>query len=195
MDKNTNSKYLFSVCMSGSSLLISIIAICVAAWRSPDLGFDYQGLIVGVLSLLVTVLIGWQIYGSVSLEKKMDNKINDALESHSELIKERVYLNVSTIYASMYMEAYRHLDISGMILYNEMRVKPAIYSGDELIAKSVISNAKDIVSLVKKDTEKNFVEKIKEHSKRLKELCEKFPSLIDDYFDFQKEVDDFLSIH
>lgn len=38
------------------------IAVCVAAWRSPELSFDYQGVVVGVLSLLVTVLIGWQIY-------------------------------------------------------------------------------------------------------------------------------------
>lgn len=48
--------------ISIASLLLSVVAICVAVWRSPELSFDYQGVIVGVLSLLVTVLIGWQIY-------------------------------------------------------------------------------------------------------------------------------------
>lgn len=46
----------------GASLLLSVVAVCVAVWRSPELSFDYQGVVVGVLSLLVTVLIGWQIY-------------------------------------------------------------------------------------------------------------------------------------
>lgn len=48
--------------ISAVSLLLSVVAVCVAVWRSPELSFDYQGVIVGVLSLLVTVLIVWQIY-------------------------------------------------------------------------------------------------------------------------------------
>ena len=55
----------FSIWLSIISLLLSIISTCVAVWRSPELGFDYQGVITGVLSLLVTVLIGWQIYNYV----------------------------------------------------------------------------------------------------------------------------------
>ena len=43
------------------SLLLSVIAVCVAVWRSPELDFDYQGVLVGVLSLLVTVLVGLNI--------------------------------------------------------------------------------------------------------------------------------------
>ena len=55
------------------SLLLSVIAVCVAVWRSPDLDFDYQGVIVGVLSLLVTVLIGWNIYTLVDLKSLQNN--------------------------------------------------------------------------------------------------------------------------
>ena len=40
------------------AMTIAIIATCIAAYRTPELGFDYQGVIVGILSLLVTVLIG-----------------------------------------------------------------------------------------------------------------------------------------
>lgn len=50
------------------SLVLSVAAVCVAAWRSPELSFDYQGVIVGVLSMLVTVLIGWNIYTLVDLK-------------------------------------------------------------------------------------------------------------------------------
>lgn len=58
------------------SLLLSVIAVCVAVWRSPELSFDYQGVIVGVLSLLVTVLVGFQIYNSIDVNRKM-GKIED----------------------------------------------------------------------------------------------------------------------
>ena len=54
--------------ISIASLLLSVVAICVAVWRSPELSFDYQGVIVGVLSMLVTVLIGWNIYTLVDLK-------------------------------------------------------------------------------------------------------------------------------
>lgn len=54
--------------ISTVSLLLSVIAVCVAVWRSPELSFDYQGVIVGVLSLLVTVLVGWNIYTLVDLK-------------------------------------------------------------------------------------------------------------------------------
>lgn len=48
----------YSIWISIVSLLLSVIAVCVAVWRSPELDFDYQGVLVGVLSLLVTVLVG-----------------------------------------------------------------------------------------------------------------------------------------
>lgn len=55
----------------GVSLLLSVVAVCVAVWRSPELSFDYQGVLVGVLSLLVTVLIGWNIYTTIGIESKI----------------------------------------------------------------------------------------------------------------------------
>lgn len=50
------------------AMTIAIIATCIAAYRTPELGFDYQGVIVGILSLLVTVLIGWNIYTFIDIK-------------------------------------------------------------------------------------------------------------------------------
>ncbi|MEG1726053.1 MAG: hypothetical protein RR313_11730 [Anaerovoracaceae bacterium] len=52
------------------SLMISVIALCVAVYRTPELSFDYQGVLIGILSLLVTVLIGWQIYTFIDINKR-----------------------------------------------------------------------------------------------------------------------------
>lgn len=61
----------YSVWISGVSLLLSVIAVCVSVWRSPELSFDYQGVLVGVLSLLVTMLVGFQIYNSIDVNRKI----------------------------------------------------------------------------------------------------------------------------
>lgn len=53
--------------------MLSVIAVCVAVWRSPELSFDYQGVITGMLSLLVTVLVGLQIYNYISINNKVDS--------------------------------------------------------------------------------------------------------------------------
>ena len=71
-------KYI-SIISSITALILSAIAVCVAAWRSPELGFDYQGVIVGVLSLLVTVLVGFQIYNYISITKKVSTIEETAL--------------------------------------------------------------------------------------------------------------------
>ena len=54
------------------ALAVSIIAACIAAYRTPVLSFDYQGVLVGVLSALVTTLVGWQIFTAINFKREMD---------------------------------------------------------------------------------------------------------------------------
>lgn len=74
----------------GISLLASVTAICRTCPRT-ELDFDYMGLIVGILALLVTMLIGWQIYNALSLEQKISNikKEYDGLKDRSEALAQQ----------------------------------------------------------------------------------------------------------
>ena len=75
---------------------ISIIAICVANPSKPELGFDYQGILIGILSLLTTVLLAF-VGGSYFLQIKMINKkIEDISNENNHAIAE-----------SMFYEGYR----------------------------------------------------------------------------------------
>lgn len=63
----------FLILTSGISLVCAITSICCTYPRIVDatkneLGFDYIGVIVGILALLVTVLIGWNIYQLVDVK-------------------------------------------------------------------------------------------------------------------------------
>lgn len=51
------------------SLLISIAALCVSSFRCEPITMDWMGVLVGVLSFLVTVLLGWQIYTLFDIKK------------------------------------------------------------------------------------------------------------------------------
>ena len=61
-------KESWALLLSSVAVLISLVAICVACPHKAELGFDYQGVIVGILSLLVTVLIGWNIYTFIDIK-------------------------------------------------------------------------------------------------------------------------------
>lgn len=53
------------------ALLLSIIAICRSFYRTVELGFDYMGVIVGSLAILVTFLVGWNIYSAIDAKEKI----------------------------------------------------------------------------------------------------------------------------
>lgn len=72
------------------SLVASVTAICRTHPR-VELEFDYIGLIVGILALLVTMLIGWQIYNAMNLDRKVSDikKEYDGLKGRSEALAQQ----------------------------------------------------------------------------------------------------------
>lgn len=53
------------------SLIISVIALAVALPRPNNLGFDYLGVIVAIISLATAFAVGFQIWNALSLEKRL----------------------------------------------------------------------------------------------------------------------------
>lgn len=56
-----------SIAISLTAIIISIIAICNVYPR--ELGIDYLGWIVGILALLTTILLGWNIYATIDIKE------------------------------------------------------------------------------------------------------------------------------
>ena len=77
------------------AIVLSIVAICVTYPRSQDSGLDYIGIIIGMLGVLVTVLVGWQLYNALNLKELVDQTKKakeDAIEA-----KETALSKVETI--------------------------------------------------------------------------------------------------
>lgn len=77
------------------TLVCSLIALCRTFPTSPC--FDYMGIIVGVLSLLITVLMGWNIFTVIdmkNLKEETENRVNkmfqEKIEDYSIQIREQI---------------------------------------------------------------------------------------------------------
>ncbi len=106
MEKNINKKirfyqrtYLF---LLASAFLLNCVCIIIVAHLAPrgvSLDFDYYGVIVGVLSILVTVLIGWNIYSVIDLKKIKEEQYSTLIKIQAEnlQIKKGVLLSRAQI--------------------------------------------------------------------------------------------------
>lgn len=64
-------KTIYSLIFSVVAIILSIVAICMSMPRK-DVTFDYLGLIIGIQGVLVTVLIGWNIYMIVDFRQEKE---------------------------------------------------------------------------------------------------------------------------
>lgn len=72
------------------SLIISVIALAVALPRPNNLGFDYLGVIVALVSIATAMAVGFQIWNALSLEarvQKMYEKIRIENEKNIEELR------------------------------------------------------------------------------------------------------------
>ena len=75
------------------AIVISIIAICVANPSKPELGLDYQGILIGILSLLTTVLLAF-VGGSYFFQSRViDKKIKEMSNGNKYAIAENMFYN------------------------------------------------------------------------------------------------------
>lgn len=74
-------------------MALALTAVVMALPRSvSDVTFDYQGVYVAIFAALVTLLIGWQIYNTIGLNRQIDeanNKVAKATERLEILDREQ----------------------------------------------------------------------------------------------------------
>ena len=71
------NKVLVSILISTVSVIFSIISLCFAAYRTPELEFDYLGAIIGVQSIIITILIGCQILNYISIKSELRKTVDE----------------------------------------------------------------------------------------------------------------------
>lgn len=77
-------------------LLIAAAALCLSWFRCEPIEADWAAILVGVLAILVTALIGWQVYNVVDLKTtryKLDGAIKASTDLNAELNNFKIYVD------------------------------------------------------------------------------------------------------
>ena len=77
-----------------STFLVSFVSLGISCYRTEvDLDLDYMGVIVGILALLVTVLIGLQLYNYIfareNIKLIVDEQVKKMIEDYEQVTKAR----------------------------------------------------------------------------------------------------------
>lgn len=136
-------KSYWSNCLSIAAIVCSVVAICVSLPSSPELGMDYIGVIVGILSLLVTMLIGWQIWNVIAIDKKIDNKItqvNNSLRVEIDVTKKDLIAYIQKENEQNNSE----FDVAILVLQADGFVATSLYEDALFCYLSALSKAVDL---------------------------------------------------
>lgn len=181
------------------ALILSIISICISAWRSPELSFDYQGVIVGVLSLLITVILGWNIYTVIDIKNTRGEiyKLKELLEKQIQQSNEntKLILRVEMIDSAEVLNAFTANEIpdSLVVMFKEFhRIKNengiAKMLAQSYITQSLIgfiknNNTNITESLIIQLSERVKIEEVEDFIHYLSSLPdERKPQLLDELF-------------
>jgi hypothetical protein len=66
-----------SIILSGAAFIIAILTFCITKTNFILPQIDTNSFLVSVLSVLVTILIGWQIYNVIKIKDEITNIVND----------------------------------------------------------------------------------------------------------------------
>lgn len=134
-------KWLLSII----SFLFSLAVLCKAFPRfikiPNETGFDYIGFIIGVLSLLVTVLIGWNIYSVIDLRN-----IKSELEEVKSASLFNSYKTSATVFGTMSDFYQRNSDVNNVFYYNVLTLSSASKCGNTDLVNKLIDTLKQNIN-------------------------------------------------
>lgn len=66
-------KNKISIWLSSIALFFALVAAGFTFCRTTPMEADWLGILVGILASLVTLLVGWQIFNTISLNKQVQD--------------------------------------------------------------------------------------------------------------------------
>lgn len=146
-------------CGVALSVVFGLIALC-RSWCSTSVTIDYMGIIVGILSLLVTTLIGWNIYNLIDLRKEKEI-LSRTIETMSLLSYQNKAINHHDFWM-VYHYLVLHKDPAGLdyrfLQHGILSAANATQANDVTTANAILKGLLECVTPTSKIT-------MSEHSK------------------------------
>lgn len=146
------------ICMA--TMLVSVAALCISLLRCEPMTADWMGILVGVLSFLVTLVLGWNIYTYVDMRSEwkahkteIESKVNelDALINNTRINNAKSIVEVIEVSS---MTAYSIDDINAALAISTLKAK---YLKDALLDEkaSYVKQEEKFINDIINDHKKN----------------------------------------
>lgn len=123
-------------------LIVNVYYACHYYPRTKNLDFDYTGIIIGVLSILITLLVGWQIYSNIYIKNNIEKYVRNEIykmEKRNKIYEQKLnkeierskcmaigvslaQLGISQYYTNDYENAIRSL-FNALIFLQKIKIK------------------------------------------------------------------------
>jgi hypothetical protein len=110
----SSSVGIVNTALSVWAIAISIISLGITIWLScrvyphnENLKFDYQGVIVAILGILITFLIGWQVYSALEIKRSVKKALDESRNLANKLNKRIEQLNSDNRLYSKLLHGYK----------------------------------------------------------------------------------------
>lgn len=140
-------------------------------------------ILVGILSTLVTVLIGWQIYNVIALERRVDQKVKARIDEFTEEYKKEQTLLSRCNSISHRITLIRLLGIIELLAYDT--------KNSVLIGRCIVLYINDIVNANDKQAAGDILKEIKYAIQRHHEIKPFLKSTLDD---IEKALKEFCKV-
>lgn len=154
--------------ISITAIIISIIALANVA-PTHGIDFDYMGVIIGVLSFLVTLLIGYQIYTVINvkdelkeiqkLRAEIDKTIEDKIKKASDVTDEELN-NIIPLLIALDMRNSVEIVATSLEVFNDARENSLAYT----FSDGLIFTFMNIVATYDTKEQEDFLRQLKERT-------------------------------
>lgn len=173
------------------SLTLGIAALCISYIRCEPLTIEWMGILVGVLSFLVTIVLGWNIYTYVDMrsewkshKQEMDKKVAD-LDTLMKVTKINNAKSIVEVIDISSIMAYGMDDINSSLSISSLKAK---YLKDALLddKATYVTQEEKYISLI--------IESHKENGGLQAESIEHYVSAHEEFPSFSSIVQELRNI-
>lgn len=160
--------------LSGIAVLISISCCFI---KIEPVSYDYMGILIGVLSLLVTILLGWQIYSAIYIKDSLRKEVLDSSKEMVAVTKNTLLKSqLNTLYG-LHEGALRAGDINYMMSSLDVMMDIAIDLRDKEMAIRIINKMPQLYRILSilnlRDVEKEKYNELRLRIKEFSKITEK----------------------
>ena len=145
---------VFAMLVSLSSFVYSL---CIRIKGDAEWGFDLNGALIGVLALLVTLLVSWQIFNYISFEKRIKDDVEERIGKIESVFNMKPpYLFIE----SAKINSLKNKDSFVCSVYREFPDKNVVWFGDGIYVFLKNYNEKEVKDMIEKIEKENKEEGI-----------------------------------